>query len=99
MTIPDLERVHMVVEGDVQGVGFRAFVQATALPLRLTGWVRNTNSGDVEVMAEGSRNDLEMLVLSVKRGPMHATVENVQVNWLPATGEFTDFRITFDRNW
>jgi acylphosphatase len=50
-------------------------------------------------MAEGSRDGLDMLVLGVKRGPMHATVENVQVNWLPATGEFTDFRITFVRNW
>lgn len=99
MTIPNLERVHMIVNGDVQGVGFRAFVHAVALPLGVKGWVRNIDSGDVEVMAEGLRSDLESLVLSVKRGPAHATVDGVLINWLPATGEFSDFRITFDRNW
>ncbi len=55
-------RLHAVVEGHVQGVGFRYFVLTKAQHLNLTGWVRNTAEGNVEVMAEGERVDLDDLI-------------------------------------
>ncbi len=93
MSSPDQERLHAVVEGYVQGVGFRYFVRDTAQSLRLTGWVRNRWNGSVEVMAEGPRHLLEKLLSALYNGPRAADVHGVQPEWLPASGEFRDFSV------
>ncbi|MEJ5203451.1 MAG: acylphosphatase [Anaerolineales bacterium] len=93
MNSNDSERLHAIVEGYVQGVGFRMFVQRLASELRLKGWVRNTWEGNVEVVAEGNRADLEKLLAGLKVGPRSAHVTTVHQTWLPSTGEFSDFRI------
>lgn len=89
----DLARLHATVEGRVQGVGFRAFVEDSAFSLNLTGWVRNRWSGSVEVMAEGPRLQLEKLLLALQRGPRAAHVIKVDSQWEKWTGEFGDFRL------
>lgn len=86
-------RLHARVEGRVQGVGFRYFVQETANSLFINGWVRNRWDGSVEVMAEGERHDLEKLLLSLQRGPHPYTTTNVIPEWSAATGEFQSFRL------
>ncbi len=86
-------RLRAVVQGRVQGVGFRYFVMERAILLRLTGIVRNLRSGDVELVAEGERGALEAMAASLKSGPRMSHVENVVNIWLDATGEFTSFRI------
>jgi acylphosphatase len=89
------ERLHAIVEGDVQGVGYRVFVVRAAGTLGLHGWVRNRFDGSVEVMAEGERAALEALVRELTSGPRAASVGQVAVEWLPATMEFADFRVRF----
>lgn len=84
-------RLHATVEGDVQGVGFRYFVVEQALFLELTGWVRNTFDGEVEVVAEGPRDDLEKLLRQLWQGPASAYVSNVSSEWKEATGEYQRF--------
>ncbi len=93
MTDPDndLVRLQAMVQGHVQGVGFRMFTQQAAQALGLTGFVRNTYDGDVEVVAEGQRAALESLLNELRRGPRGAYVINVSVRWLPASGEFLRF--------
>ncbi|MBN2550010.1 MAG: acylphosphatase [Anaerolineales bacterium] len=86
-------RLHVMVDGRVQGVGFRYFVAENALALGLTGWVRNRWNGAVEVVAEGKRAALEMLLSALQRGPRSAFVTDVSQQWLPATGEFSSFRV------
>lgn len=93
MTEGTQKRLHAIVEGTVQGVGFRMFVARLAADYHLTGWVRNTWDGKVEVVAEGEEGKLNQLVVNLKVGPRAAHVTNVQVQWLPARGEFQDFRI------
>ncbi|RCK74142.1 MAG: Acylphosphate phosphohydrolase [Anaerolineae bacterium] len=93
MTEGTQKRLHAIVEGTVQGVGFRMFVARLAADYRLTGWVRNTWDGKVEVVAEGEEGKLNQLLVNLKVGPRAAYVTNVQVHWLPASGEFQDFRI------
>lgn len=88
-----LSRLHATVEGRVQGVGYRAFVEQNAYALRLKGWVRNRWDGSVEVIAEGERLELEKLLAALYRGPRAANVANVQIEWLPATGEFSQFSV------
>ena len=85
--------LHAIVSGRVQGVGFRYFVLDTATSLNLTGWVRNRRNGDVEVLAEGPRPDLEALLRRLSRGPTSSYVEDVKHRWGAANGEFERFRI------
>lgn len=87
-------RLHAVVDGSVQGVGFRLYVLQHAQALGLTGWVRNTYDGRVEVTAEGSSTSLEKLLEKLRTGPRAAFVTEVQKDWLAATGEFADFSVT-----
>lgn len=86
-------RLHVVVDGRVQGVGFRFFVIERALPLKITGWVRNTSEGQVEVLAEGEKQNLQQLLDALRTGPRAAYVTNVNFDWQPASGEFTRFEV------
>jgi acylphosphatase len=81
------------IEGRVQGVGFRMFVLERARNLQLTGWVRNTYDGQVEVLAEGPRPQLEALLDDLYRGPRGSWVESIQQDWQPATDMFTTFEV------
>lgn len=90
---PNPARLHALVEGHVQGVGFRYFVLNRANQLKLTGWVRNTANGDVEVMAEGDRADLDDLLDALRKGPRSSFVTNVRENWEPPLGEFRLFDV------
>jgi acylphosphatase len=88
-----LSRLQALVEGRVQGVGFRYFVEERAISLGLTGWVRNRWDGGLEVLVEGDRCSLEQLLADLHRGPRSAHVTTVRTEWLPATGEFTRFQV------
>ena len=86
-------RLHAFVSGMVQGVGFRYFVQDAANDVRASGWVRNLRDGRVEVVAEGPLPSLETLLLRLRQGPRAALVDQVDVAWETATGEFERFRL------
>lgn len=93
MTVESDHQLHAVIQGRVQGVGFRVFVQSYAANLNLNGWVRNTAVGDVEVLAEGQRQALEKLLMLLEAGPRGAHVLNVTREWRQATGLFNQFTI------
>jgi acylphosphatase len=78
--------LHAVVRGDVQGVGFRYFVQRRAEEMGLAGWVRNLPDGSVEVVAEGSRAALGRLLELLGKGPGLAGVDRVDVDWGTESG-------------
>ena len=90
-----MERLHAVVHGDVQGVGFRYFVQRKAQQLGLQGWVRNNDNGTVEVVAEGGREQLEDLKLALQGGPRMARVDRVETRWSSATGGMRGFELAW----
>lgn len=90
---PSEKRLHAIVEGRVQGVGFRAFVVQAAVALGLRGWVRNRWNDTVEVTAEGPQGDLERLLEDLKRGPRSAFVTDLSIEWQEATGEFSRFSL------
>lgn len=93
----DVSRLHMRVQGRVQGVGFRAHVQYSARQLGLTGWVRNVGYDAVEAIAEGERAVLERLAEAIQSGPRGSHVDGSTVEWLDATGEFTGFSVVRSR--
>ena len=86
-------RLHAIIEGHVQGVGFRYFVSDEAQRIGLTGWVRNIYDGQVEVVAEGVRSDLEELLKNLQLGPGSAYVSNVIEDWTLASSEYQRFSI------
>ena len=90
------KRLHAIVHGRVQGVNFRWHTRERAQQLSLVGWVRNLRSGRrVELVAEGPANDLGDFVRFLHQGPPAARVDNVEVAWDKASGEFSDFSVRY----
>lgn len=88
-------RAHVVIDGRVQGVFFRAETQKTAREHNLTGWVRNLRDGRVEAIFEGAEEDVERVIAWCHRGPSCAVVRDVRVVREEFTGEFDCFMITY----
>jgi acylphosphatase len=88
-------RAHVFISGRVQGVSFRWNTQHKAQTLGLTGWVRNVWDGRVEAMFEGEESVVRQAVGWCHKGERPARVDNVEVSYRPATGEFSGFRITW----
>jgi acylphosphatase len=87
---------HMIVEGLVQGVGFRWFVGRHAQSLGLRGFVSNLYNGNVEIEVVGERGLIEELIKQVKVGPRSAHVANLRLEWIePGTrlNQYTHFEI------
>jgi acylphosphatase len=96
-TRQELARLHIWVTGRVQGVGFRAFAQHTAHSLGLTGWVRNVGYNHVEMVAEGLPSSLERFADTVRTGPAGSRVDEYQMEWETALGEFFRFEVRSSR--
>lgn len=90
-----MKRVHLIVSGDVQGVGFRSWAFRQAQGLGLTGWVKNRDDGSVELVAEGLQVQLEELVKRCQRGPEVALIQHVDSTWENVTGEFVRFEVVY----
>lgn len=89
-------RVHLLVRGRVQGVGFRWFVREEARRLGVAGWVRNRNDGAVELMAEGEDRALIVLERAARSGPAGAVVEAVE-SLAPAHDERLPYPFSIER--
>ena len=85
----------ILVQGRVQGVGYRNFVQRKAGRLGLAGYVMNLKDGSVRVRVEGGREAIQELARELENGPPLARVERVGLIWLPPTGRFSSFAIRY----
>lgn len=90
-----VKRINVIISGDVQGVGFRAWARGVARKLGLVGWVKNREEGSVEVVAEGEKKELEKLIMDCHDGPDMAMVEMVDVTWEEPTDEFVGFEVVY----
>ncbi len=93
--MPDKGRVHVLIEGRVQGVFFRASTRDEALARGLTGWARNLPDGRVEALFEGDKRAVENMLAWCHKGPPYAYVDRVEMEWQPYQGDLTDFRIVY----
>ena len=82
-----------VVRGRVQGVGFRWFVEREAHVLAVSGWVRNNADGSVEVLAQGTRDQLLGLRSRLRQGPRAARVDEVEESEVGPVAGLSSFRI------
>ncbi len=92
----EVVRIHAIVTGHVQGVGFRAFTRHHATQKKLQGWVRNRANGTVELEAEGPRNVLEAFLSILHEGPQYSRVSQISVDWKDANRQTQGFVILRD---
>jgi acylphosphatase len=90
-----MKRLHIWVNGTVQGVFFRHHTARKAAELNVHGWVRNLRDERVEIVCEGDEKALKEMLEWSKHGPAGAYVEGVEVRWEEYTGEFEGFRIDY----
>jgi len=88
-------RIHAFVSGLVQGVNFRFYTKMLADKLGLKGWIKNLPDGRVEVVAEGSENEINELIKFLKKGPKGAKVLNIEIEKEEYKGEFKYFDIIY----
>jgi acylphosphatase len=69
--------IHLLIKGNVQGVFYRATAKKVAENLKITGWIKNTNDGNVEAIVTGEEEKLEQFLNWCKTGPQNATVVKV----------------------
>lgn len=87
-----MRTVQVRIEGRVQGVGYRAFVERHALTLELQGWVRNRRDGSVEAVFQGPEAVVEEMLARCRRGPPASTVTRVEILG-EGVGAFTGFEV------
>lgn len=87
-----MKTVRLKINGQVQGVFFRKYIFDEASKIGIKGHVRNLDSGEVEVVAEGSPEQIEEITKVCKKGAPHSVIKNVDVQELNHIG-FDDFKI------
>ncbi|HVG12049.1 MAG TPA: acylphosphatase [Flavisolibacter sp.] len=92
MNEQNIRTVHLTVKGKVQGVFYRVSAKKAAEQLGITGWVKNTAAGDVEIMASGEQGALNQFIDWCKEGPSEAHVTEV-VTVSQDVGRFSKFTI------
>jgi acylphosphatase len=84
--------LHLVIRGSVQGVGYRASMEAAAAASGVSGWVRNLRDGAVEAYVQGEAAAVEKMVAWCRRGPPAARVTSVEAEVVPTDPSIADFR-------
>jgi acylphosphatase len=90
-----MQSMQLTIQGRVQGVCFRAFVETEAKKLNLTGYVRNCHNGDVKVVAQGSEQNLNHLRIHCLEGPENAKVKHIIEKYGKPSKEFKTFSISY----
>lgn len=85
--------LHCMVDGRVQGVGYRAFVFRQARELGLKGWTRNLPDGRVEALAQGPEHALKQFSERLSKGPLLARVDRLRADFVDGEPDFPDFQI------
>ncbi len=89
-------RLHVIVQGLVQGVSFRYFTIRLAEKLNLTGWVRNVGRDKVETVAEGEEDSLKAFLAEIRIGPPSAHVTNIEIKWSKPLYDLKYFQLKYD---
>jgi acylphosphatase len=88
-------RVHLVVEGRVQGVWYRESTRIKATAIDIKGWVKNRSDGTVEIIVEGLDTDIREFVEWCHTGPPRAVVSKITESSQEFRNEFDSFNIVF----
>jgi len=85
---------HILFSGQVQGVGFRYTANRIAARYNLTGFVRNLPNGDVEMLAQGSEQDIDTCIAEIQ-DYFAGYIQDTKIEPVPYSNRHTNFRVTF----
>jgi acylphosphatase len=85
----------LLISGRVQGVGYRYFAEDQAVRHKICGYVRNTYDNRVEVICQGTQQNLELFFSSLKKGPTFANITDFHVESLENTEKYNQFEIKY----
>ena len=88
-------RLYAIISGRVQGVFFRVNTRKKAYELGLSGWVKNRWDGKVEVICEGSKDKIDLMLEWLKKGPNYSKVVKVEHYFDVKEEGFNDFKIVY----
>ena len=88
------KNLELIVEGRVQGVGFRNFAYIRALKYNIKGFVKNTSDGNVEIDCTGENSDIENFIAEIKKGPSFSFISKIKINEIPEN-DFKNFEIKY----
>lgn len=91
----EMATARVLITGRVQGVGFRYFVTSTADRYPVKGYVRNLETGAVEIEAEGEKKSVHAFLTAVRPGPSNAQVSEFQLEWKPYEDKYQDFSVKY----
>jgi acylphosphatase len=89
------EQIRAIVHGRVQGVGYRFFAERYAIELGVTGYAKNLDNGDVEIVAQGAKPSLETYLVKLHEGPRLSKVTEIEVEWQLVSEHYPSFDIRF----
>ncbi|KQL51755.1 MULTISPECIES: acylphosphatase [Bacillaceae] len=90
-----MDRYGLIVEGRVQGVGFRAFVEQIGHRHNMTGTVRNLTNGNVQVEVQGEKKAFAMFMSDLKQGNHFSHITAIQTEELDVKKDERRFRIVY----
>lgn len=90
-----MPRYRIVVSGRVQGVGFRYFVQSLAKKFAVKGWVRNLDTGNVQMELQASEDKLDLVIEKLKKGNGFSKVNNMEIEVLEESNKDNSFKILY----
>jgi acylphosphatase len=88
-----MKEIYCKIHGNVQGVFFRKFAQTKADEFGVSGYAKNIEDGDVEIVAQGKEENLKLFLNAITVGPEEAQVESAEVQWGPVEEEMWGFSI------
>ena len=89
------KRAHIIVQGRVQGVFYRAYTEKKAKSLNLIGFVKNLYNGNVEIVVEGSESTIHELINWCYQGSPMSNVSNVETHWYKVEDNFSYFTVKY----
>ncbi len=88
-------RYSIIVDGKVQGVGFRYFTQIAAHTLNLTGWCENLMDGKVKIEIQGSEEDIHSFIAKIKKGNNFCRVDDIDLISIPVINCERKYKIKY----
>lgn len=90
-----MKNYHLLISGDVVGVGYRAWMQREADKLHIVGWVKNREDKAVEAVIQGDEAKIQTLISLCRKGPEVAWVESVVPTEQPVDENLLGFEVVY----
>ena len=89
------QRIHIFLTGKVQGVFFRQATKVVAIKNNVTGWVKNLENGEVEILLEGDDKNVNSVIDWCRNGPANSRVDEIKIKQEEFSGQYSNFEVLY----